>query len=66
MIRPHFSNYNDEFILVKVNLTITRAEADAVSRQANEWNKQVIKKNIFVIFGERVKCFLLVLKLILF
>ena len=36
MIRRRFSDFNDEFILVKVNITITRAEADAASRQTNE------------------------------
>ena len=45
MLRSSFCNYNDAYILVSGNITITAAESDDVAKRLDEINKGVIFKN---------------------
>ena len=45
MLKPSFCDYSDTYILVKGEMTITGAGANAVARQADERNKGIIIKS---------------------
>ena len=46
MLKSNLCDYSDAYILVKRTIAITGAEADAVARQADERNKQIILKSV--------------------
>ena len=45
MLKSNLCDYSDAYILVKGNITITGAEADAAARQADERDKEAVFKN---------------------
>ena len=51
MLKSSLCDHSDAYILVKVKLTITGAEADAEAKQANERNKGVVFKNFAPLIG---------------